>query len=184
VEQWQLVGLITRRSQVRILAPLLDANRRPSGLRFLVCLEGYSREWEQHVNEIPFEEEYMDILQNIETAIHSIHLENPALTDYDVDHALEFLFRAYRNEARGQTSTPPRNASSLQVYEAARGACEVRLGRAPIPPNLKKLGDGEFEPVPIEIILQALKRIRKSISLWTKEGGRQGYLDYITQFIA
>jgi hypothetical protein len=34
VEQWQLVGLITRRSQVRILAPLPWINCRPSGLQF------------------------------------------------------------------------------------------------------------------------------------------------------
>src|SRR3990172_10837569 len=31
VEQWQLVGLITRRSQVRVLPPLLDVNLRPPG---------------------------------------------------------------------------------------------------------------------------------------------------------
>src|SRR5512136_1017543 len=31
VEQWQLVGLITRRSQVRVLPPLLKGNRRPQG---------------------------------------------------------------------------------------------------------------------------------------------------------
>ena len=31
VEQWQLVGLITRRSQVQVLPPLLSYNRRPPG---------------------------------------------------------------------------------------------------------------------------------------------------------
>src|SRR5215217_7813430 len=31
VEQWQLVGLITRRSQVQVLPPLLRDNRRPPG---------------------------------------------------------------------------------------------------------------------------------------------------------
>ena len=31
VEQWQLVGLITRRSQVQVLPPLLRGNQRPPG---------------------------------------------------------------------------------------------------------------------------------------------------------
>ena len=31
VEQWQLVGLITRRSQVQVLSPLLNVNQRPPG---------------------------------------------------------------------------------------------------------------------------------------------------------
>src|SRR5512144_2902781 len=36
VEQWQLVGLITRRSQVQVLPPLLNANHGPEGHDF--CL--------------------------------------------------------------------------------------------------------------------------------------------------
>jgi hypothetical protein len=31
VEQWQLVGLITRRSQVQVLPPLLNINQKPPG---------------------------------------------------------------------------------------------------------------------------------------------------------
>jgi hypothetical protein len=137
----------------------------------------------QHMDEIPFEDKYLDVLQNIEAAIYAIYIEIPELTDYDVDRALEMLGRAYQSEARGKTPNLPRNPSSLRVYEAAREACEVRLGRAPISTFLQKLGEGEMEPVSVKIIVQALKRIRKSIALWTKEAGRQGYLNYISQFM-
>jgi hypothetical protein len=46
VEQWQLVGLITRRSQVRVLAPLLEKKKPPTDdvERFLVMLRFDSRE--------------------------------------------------------------------------------------------------------------------------------------------
>jgi hypothetical protein len=135
------------------------------------------------MNDIPFEDKYMDILQNIEAAIHKIHVDNPELTDYGVDRALELLVRAYQGEARGKKPTPPRSQLGLQVYEAARRACEIRLGRAPIPSNLKPVGEGEMKPVSVEIIVRALKRVRKSIALWTKEAGRQGYLNYISQFM-
>jgi hypothetical protein len=46
VEQWQLVGLITQRSQVRVLAPLLDIKEPPTSdvERFLAMLRFDSRE--------------------------------------------------------------------------------------------------------------------------------------------
>ena len=37
VEQWQLVGLITRRSQVQVLPPLLRDNQRPPGYPKQAC---------------------------------------------------------------------------------------------------------------------------------------------------
>lgn len=56
--------------------------------------------------------------------------------------------------------------------------------------RLPDLLDGDNQPVDIPIdpltveeITACLKWIRKSIRLWTKEGGRQGYLNYISQFI-
>jgi hypothetical protein len=36
VEQWQLVGLITRRSEVRILSPLPDDEKAPLKVPFFV----------------------------------------------------------------------------------------------------------------------------------------------------
>ena len=77
----------------------------------------------------------------------------------------------------------PRNPLSVEVYEAMRAICEVRLGRAPIPKGFKKIVGGKIEPVSIEVILKCLKRIRKSVDLWTKQGGSQGYLNYISQFL-
>jgi hypothetical protein len=43
VEQWQLVGLITRRSLVRIQAPLLDSNSRPLGSPAVFGLWGLAK---------------------------------------------------------------------------------------------------------------------------------------------
>jgi hypothetical protein len=34
-----------------------------------------------------------------------------------------------------------------------------------------------------EVMTQCLKRLRKSLEHWTKEGGSQGYLTYISQFL-
>lgn len=135
------------------------------------------------MSEMPFEEEHMDVLQNIEASIHAVHLQNPELTDYEVDSALEALQRTYQRESIGKPAILPRNPRSAEVYEAARAACEIRLGRAPLSKSSEEAGAIEIPPVPLEIILKALKRIRKSVDYWTKQSGRQGYLDYISQFI-
>jgi hypothetical protein len=132
---------------------------------------------------MPVEKEYMDILQNIEYAIHTIHLDKAALTDYEVDRALEAVVKPYQKEASGQSPILPGNPNSAQVYQAVRSACEVRLGRAPIPKTLKQLGNGQIQPVSVEVILLCLKRIRKSIATWTRQSGRQGYLYFISQFM-
>ncbi|MCX7668798.1 MAG: hypothetical protein N2439_01835, partial [Anaerolineae bacterium] len=39
------------------------------------------------------------------------------------------------------------------------------------------------EPVSAEVIIACLKRIRKSVQRWNREGGRQGYLTFISRFI-
>src|SRR5690606_7544624 len=52
VEQWQLVGLITRRSEVRILSPLLKSNQSPSG-------SGFSLAWRTAVDIFPKMEEFL-----------------------------------------------------------------------------------------------------------------------------
>ena len=40
------------------------------------------------------------------------------------------------------------------------------------------------EPVTRDEIIACLKRVRKSIHLWTREGGRQGYLTFVSRFIS
>jgi hypothetical protein len=40
-----------------------------------------------------------------------------------------------------------------------------------------------LEPVPFDVIVECLKRIRKSIQRWNREGGRQGYLKFVEQFV-
>jgi hypothetical protein len=37
--------------------------------------------------------------------------------------------------------------------------------------------------LPISEILEYLKKIQKSVPFWSKEGGRQGYLNFVNQYI-
>jgi hypothetical protein len=124
-----------------------------------------------------FEDEYMGVLQNIEFTIVGVHREHPQLLDYDVDGALEALAARYTAEQRGRTIREPALLALRQdVYESVLAVCEWRLGRDPdnpAPPDSNTVDE----------ILACLKRVRSSVQRWTREGGRQGYLTFVSRFI-
>ena len=131
---------------------------------------------------INVEEDHLDILQNLEFAIANVYRTNPALMDSNVDNALEALDRTYTREPSGRAAIVPGNPATREVYDRVRLMCEWRLGRNPVETEEGEPGPSP-EPVSREIILACLKRLRKSIRMWTKEAGRQGYLNYINQFL-
>jgi hypothetical protein len=127
------------------------------------------------------EEKYLDVLQNIEAAIVSVYREKPDLLDYDVDKVLNLLWTEYRNEQQDKTTPAPQLGANAQlVYARVKSMCEWRLGRQ----KLEAEKDGQpvemdLKPLARDEIMACLKRIRKSVELWTKNGGRQGYLYFI-----
>lgn len=124
------------------------------------------------------EDEYLDVLQNIETAIVSVYSEQRELTDYDVDKALNILWTEYRNEKIAKVVPAPRfNENAQMVYDRVKHVCEWRLGR--VGEKTDKWFKVKPEPITIDVVMDCLKRIRKSVDLWHKEGGRQGYLYFI-----
>ena len=128
---------------------------------------------------ISFEDKYLDVLQNIEMAIVSVYRSYRDLLDYDVDKALNTLWTEFRNEKQGKTMPPPKLGDKAQmVYDRVKEMCEWRLGRNEI--TLRdKFVRVKPEPISIDEIMDCLKRIRKSVDLWNKQGGRQGYLYFI-----
>lgn len=77
-----------------------------------------------------FEEEYKDVLQNIEFAIVDVYRDHPELTDYDVADAIQALTRQYLAEAT-KRYPPYTNLSERAnlVVQAVKSMCEWRLGR-------------------------------------------------------
>jgi len=126
-----------------------------------------------------FEDDYMDVLQNIEMAIVSLYREHRDLVDYDVDKVLNVLWTEYRNEkAERKTPAPMLGENAQLVYDRVKEMCEWRLGRKIITAG-EEFVRVKPEPISLEEIMDCLKRIRKSVDLWNKQGGRQGYLYFI-----
>jgi hypothetical protein len=131
-----------------------------------------------------FEEQYQDVLQNIEFAIVSVYRRQPTLVDFEVDSALEALARQYQAETQNrERSLPLFTPLTREVYDDVRAVCEWRLGRQDLSAqDGRTLGVGP-EPKTLDEIIACLKRIRLSVKRWTKQGGRQGYVQFIDQFI-
>ncbi len=137
------------------------------------------------MNTQDFEEQYMDVLQNIEFGIVQVARRHKEMTDWEALSVVEALMRRYRAESRGYEPRPPKSLRPLaqETYNSVHSMCEWRLGRV----DLVREDGSEFEfpmiePLTVDEIYSCLKRVRKSIEYWTKRGGRQGYLTFIDDF--
>lgn len=127
------------------------------------------------------EDEYPDVLMNIEMTIAAIFRDHPEMGDHHADAALEALGRTYQREKTGGAAVLPRPGLPQEVYRSVKAICDWRLGRENVVDE-----EGQpmsIEPLTVDEIQMCLKRLRKSIDLWTKSHGSQGYLNYIRQFL-
>ena len=123
-------------------------------------------------------EDYQDVLQNTEFAVVDVWRTNRAMTNYTVMRAYDAALTHYTALAREHTPKPS-NLTGLDamLFEAVKGICEWRLGHS------SNKEETQVEAIPVEDLIACLRRLRKSVDHWTKEGGRQGYLQFIEQFL-
>lgn len=130
------------------------------------------------------EEKYLDVLQNIETTIIRVRQRQPGLLDVEVLEAIEGLLRTYSWEVEKRGFPTMRlTGRSLEVFDKVHTVCEWRFGRATLDEREEAgllIENVELRP---RDLLPCLKKIRGSIRFWTSEGGRQGYLTYVEQFV-
>ena len=119
-----------------------------------------------------------EVLKAIETAVVLLLTDKPDVTNYTVLRAYEAAIAHYHAIARQQQPKPP-NLSGLDAvaYEAVHSACEFRIG--------KPVSSEQNAPLlSVEDLVSCLRRLKKSVDFWTKQGGRRGYLEFVSQFIA
>lgn len=72
-----------------------------------------------------FEDQYLDVLHNIESGILMVCRQQPELADFDVENALSALIRLYTADMQGRTHNPPKlNALAQAVYSSVHVMCE------------------------------------------------------------
>ena len=137
------------------------------------------------------EEEYLDVLQNLEEAIIGYYNQNPELIDAEVETAISWLVKFYSAEVQGKTSTYPKpRGIAKDVADSVKEMCEWRLGREKLKVEdesgqITQVAAEEMELQKLEPseILACLKKIQSSVKFWSKQHGRQGYLKFVGKFL-
>jgi hypothetical protein len=131
-----------------------------------------------------FEDQYLDVLQNIEFSLAQVYRDHADMLDHDARNAIEALARAYQAEARGRTITLPRlNPLAQEAYDLVKAMYEIRLGRSTSFDDNQQPVALEGTPLTLDEIVACLKRIRKSIDTWNRQGGQRGYFNFINGFL-
>jgi hypothetical protein len=92
------------------------------------------------------------------------------------------LVQLYSAEVTGRTLKPVAlEGLEAELLRDVKHMCEWRLGRSALSATPHK--DPECEPLDVPTLVLCLKRLVKSVKLWTKHRGRQGYLNFMTQFV-
>lgn len=130
------------------------------------------------------EDEFADVLQNLEFALVQVYRDYEEMTDWEAETAVSSLIRTYTAEERGR-KPPNLRLQSLEqeAYANMQAICDLRLGRSQLETEAGEKIDFVGEPISVGNLILCLKRIRKSIQHWRKEGGRRGYFEFVGQFL-
>ena len=122
---------------------------------------------------------HLDVLQNIEFGIVDVYRTDRSLLDVDVSDAMDVLVYHYRAvEAQRIPPTRPLSEPAARVFKSVQQVCEWRLGNSPA------LGQESLSAgIPLAELVTCLRTIQKSIPRWSRQGGRKGYLDFISQYV-
>lgn len=131
------------------------------------------------------EDEYMDVLRNIEFAVKTGFGIYPDITDYAIQRVYEALIECYSAEVLNRPPKPHKLDEKEQImFTEIKKFCEWHMGRND---DLFTSDNGAIPPptarTPSEIVA-CLKRLARSVEKWTRRHGRQGYLKFISEFIA
>ena len=131
-----------------------------------------------------FEEQYIDVLQNIESSLFSIYHKYPQMTDHGALYVVEALLKVYSGELQGRTTPVPKfQTHEQEACDSVRAICEWRMGRAQLKDEKGDESSPDITPITVEETVACLKRIKKSIEFWQKRGGRRAYAEYVGQFL-
>ncbi|MCA9974007.1 MAG: hypothetical protein KC425_27535 [Anaerolineales bacterium] len=131
-----------------------------------------------------FEEQYNDTLRSMELTLVRQYREFDELTDWQTLAAVNDLIRIYTAETRRRQPPVLKQEGLTQlVHERLAETCAGWLGRAPLIDEFGGVATLDENALAVSEVIACLKRIRKSIEMWKKEGGNRGYFEFIDPFL-
>ncbi|MEZ4632298.1 MAG: hypothetical protein R2880_16575 [Deinococcales bacterium] len=119
----------------------------------------------------------IDKFELIESTVIKVFKQDPDLIDMEMLAAYEALSRLYRAKAQAKnlSSKPRLNEKSQKLYQVIAQAIDQKLATF-------AEGDERYLEES-KIFASCLRRLEKSVKMWTRKHGRQGYLKFICGFI-
>lgn len=131
-----------------------------------------------------FEERYNDVLRSMEIALVRAYREDEAMTDWETLTAVNGLIRVYTAVQRHRPLPELKlHPLAQQTYDELKRVSDGWLGQAPVMDEAGQIADLGDKALALPEVLDCLKRIRKSVELWQKEGGRRGYFEFVKHFL-
>ncbi|MGH1435658.1 MAG: hypothetical protein ACRBG0_14520 [Lewinella sp.] len=127
-------------------------------------------------------------MQSIESTVLEIREEFPKLLDGDVVFAFDQLVTYFQTLAKGKEAKEPLSSSDRrqalldEILNVIEEREELEADSSVVNnPEIKPNGN----PIPSLPAFYAtcIKTLSKSVRLWSKEGGKTGYLNYISNFL-
>ena len=116
------------------------------------------------------QEKFENELKALESSIVGVFRAEPNLLDSQVARAVESMVNILKSRVKGKPAQKLNlDGLDLRVFSALDAAINEILSLN------SELSNNE--------LLECLKVIGKSISKWTKQFGRQGYLNFVNQFV-
>jgi len=124
------------------------------------------------------------ILYPLELAVIDFWKRHPDLLDLEAADAFSALARRYVVEARGEAPRAARlRGRAAELYEELLPVAEAMLHRTG---ELLDFDTADFETTVASVpeLAEGFKRLVRSVSIWSEMGGRQGYLQYVSDLLA
>jgi hypothetical protein len=131
-----------------------------------------------------FEEQYNDPLRSMEIALVQTYRTAENMTDWETLNALNALIRQYTAvQRRRQPPHIPLSPLAQQSHDELKLVCDGWLGRAPVVDEAGQIADLGDNALSLQEVIDCLKRLRKSVEMWQKKGGRRGYFEFVNGFL-
>ncbi len=129
------------------------------------------------------EEEFENVMINIEIQVITVSNEYPELSDAGVERVYNALLSKYKAIGRGKEPKEPsfRSEAEQELFALIDTVSDLFTG-VDKESELADVFEGQDE-VSAENMAAIFKRLRKSLRTWTKQGGSKGYIYYIAQFL-
>ncbi len=133
-----------------------------------------------------FEMKNQGTLASIELAIVACFRAQCGLTDHDSEEAINAVLPAYEPTKRDTSGRVARlGPMARDVFNNISAVCRVMSHPEGLATEAGEplANDMRMPPISSETIGACLKRIRKSVQFWRRDGGLRGYLNFINENI-